>query len=278
MKSTPTSITPFLFGESAIRTSQIDGNPWFVIADVCKTLGISNSWNVPKRLHPDDLHSMEVIDSMGRTQTVNICNESGLYNLIFQSRKPAAEEFTRWVTSEVLPAIRRNGAYGSRSAETVAFVREMLGLGMSPRDTASLVKHTFAPQTRREALAEERRKQDAIDADSPADRDEQDMVSLIAHLHAHHKAMHCIRFHEIVDHCASYGLFTHLMNGEENADGHFILAPSSRRQFAQLLATTYADRIFLLPDGTRAAWSTKGENRGRRYLITLSARNTTARA
>lgn len=126
-----TAIVPFLFGESAIRTTTHQGTPWFVIADVCRTLEIANAHNIPKRLHPDDLHTMEVIDSMGRTQTVNICNESGIYTLIFQSRKPAAKEFTRWVTSVVLPTIRRTGSFHRGHQAYLYLIADQIALGVS---------------------------------------------------------------------------------------------------------------------------------------------------
>ena len=94
-----------------IRGGLIDGEPYFVLADICKALDLSNPTMVAKSLDEDALSSTEVIDSMGRTQNVNTINESGLYQCIFQSRKPEAKQFKKWVTSEVLPTIRKHGAY-----------------------------------------------------------------------------------------------------------------------------------------------------------------------
>jgi hypothetical protein len=142
--NTTTSITPFLFGESTVRTSTLNGDPRFVIADVCAILGIFNSRNIPKRLHADDVHTMDTIDSMGRKQTVTACNESGLYSLIFQSRKAAAREFTRWVTSEVLPAIRRTGYYSSGHQAFLGLLREQIALGISP-DLAARIASKLSP-------------------------------------------------------------------------------------------------------------------------------------
>jgi anti-repressor protein len=98
---------------SRVRTVAVDGEPWFVIADVAAILGLTNPTMAAQSLYADDLSSTEVIDSMGRTQTARITNEPGLYRLIFQSRKAEAQAFQRWVTHEVLPTIRRTGQFGS---------------------------------------------------------------------------------------------------------------------------------------------------------------------
>lgn len=97
------------FGE--IRTVVIDGNPFFCMTDVCKILEIKNVSDCKSRLRKDGVVTTEVIDSMGRKQNANFVNESNLYKLIFQSRKESAERFTEWVTSEVLPSIRKTGGY-----------------------------------------------------------------------------------------------------------------------------------------------------------------------
>ncbi|WP_368283151.1 ORF6C domain-containing protein [Dorea longicatena] len=97
------------FGD--IRTVTIDNEPFFCMADICKALEISNVSQVKTRLNQDGVISNEVIDSIGRKQNANFVNESNMYKLIFQSRKESAERFTDWVTSEVLPAIRKTGSY-----------------------------------------------------------------------------------------------------------------------------------------------------------------------
>lgn len=99
------------FGE--VRTSVINDEPYFALNDVCRILEISNPSQAKTRLNKDGVISNEVIDSMGRTQQANFISESNLYKLVFQSRKPEAERFADWVTSEVLPAIRKHGAYMS---------------------------------------------------------------------------------------------------------------------------------------------------------------------
>lgn len=97
------------FGE--VRTTIIDDEPYFSLNDVCRILEIKNPSDAKNRLRKDGVGTTEVIDSMGRTQQANFINESNLYKLVFQSRKPEAERFADWVTSEVLPAIRKHGAY-----------------------------------------------------------------------------------------------------------------------------------------------------------------------
>ena len=97
------------FGQ--VRTSIIDDEPYFSLNDVCWILDIANPRNVKARLNGDGVHSMDGVDSIGRRTDVTMINEPNLYKLVFQSRKPEAERFADWVTSEVLPAIRKHGAY-----------------------------------------------------------------------------------------------------------------------------------------------------------------------
>ena len=99
------------FGE--VRTKVINNEPYFSLNDVCRILEIKNTSDAKSRLNKDGVGTTEVIDSMGRTQLANFINEPNLYKLVFQSRKAEAERFADWVTSEVLPSIRKHGAYMS---------------------------------------------------------------------------------------------------------------------------------------------------------------------
>ena len=102
------------FGQ--VRSICIDGEPWFVAADVCKALEIGNSTNALKRLD-DDEQALYSIKGLSRgNETANIVNEPGLYSLILGSRKPEAKAFKRWITHEVIPSIRKHGAYVSDKA------------------------------------------------------------------------------------------------------------------------------------------------------------------
>lgn len=95
------------FGE--IRTVRKDGEPWFVAADVCRALELMNVTKAISRLEEDERSNFR----LGRQGEVNVINEPGLYSLIFRSNKPEARAFKRWITHEVLPSIRRTGAYGA---------------------------------------------------------------------------------------------------------------------------------------------------------------------
>ncbi len=97
------------FGE--VRTTVIDDEPYFSLNDVCRILEIKNPRDAKSRLNIDGVGTTDGVDSLGRRTDVTMINESNLYKLIFQSRKPEAERFADWVTSEVLPAIRKHGAY-----------------------------------------------------------------------------------------------------------------------------------------------------------------------
>ena len=97
-----------------IRTLTIDGEPWFVAADVCRALEIGNPSMTVERLD-DDEKGISTIDTLGGKQRMTIINEPGLYSLVLSSRKPEAKAFKRWITHEVIPAIRKYGAYMTKS-------------------------------------------------------------------------------------------------------------------------------------------------------------------
>lgn len=126
-----TAITPFTFPETGqpVRTVTIDGEPWWVAADVCAVLSLSNPSMATSRLQEADLSTTEVRSS-GQARRMTIVSESGLYDLILDSRKPEARSFRRWITAEVIPTIRRTGSY----AVAPAVPREL-----SNRDLARMV-------------------------------------------------------------------------------------------------------------------------------------------
>lgn len=103
-----TNLQTWSYENSEIRTVEKDGEPWWVLADVCKVLELSNPSKVADRLEPDEKANFELGLRGGAT---NCINESGLYDVILRSDKPQAKPFRRWVTSEVLPSIRKHGAY-----------------------------------------------------------------------------------------------------------------------------------------------------------------------
>lgn len=98
------------FGE--IRTKMISNEPYFMLSDVCRVLEIKNSRDSKNRLNEKGVATTDILTN-GGIQKADFINESNLYKLVFQSRKPQAEKFSDWVTSEVLPTIRKHGAYMS---------------------------------------------------------------------------------------------------------------------------------------------------------------------
>lgn len=101
----------FTYRGNTVRTVLINGEAWLVAKDVCEVLGISNHRDACTLLDDDERDDVGITDAIGRKQVSIVINEAGLYKLTFKSRKPAAKEFTRWVTHEVLPSIHATGSY-----------------------------------------------------------------------------------------------------------------------------------------------------------------------
>lgn len=101
----------FTFNSQEVRTLLVNGEPHFVANDVAKTLGYSNPRDALSKHVDDEDKGVAKCDTLGGKQNLTIINESGLYSLILSSKLPTAKKFKRWVTSEVLPAIRKHGAY-----------------------------------------------------------------------------------------------------------------------------------------------------------------------
>ncbi len=104
-----------------MRSVLINGEPWVVAKDVCAILGIRNHSDALSKLD-DDEKGVVKTDTLGGTQSLSVVNESGLYSLIFRSNKPEAKVFRKWVTSEVLPTIRKKGYYGMKSTQTFDYL------------------------------------------------------------------------------------------------------------------------------------------------------------
>lgn len=141
----------FSFGPESVRVFKDDGQPWFSATDAGNILGIVN---VRKSIaeFPEDEKGVTTSDTLGGRQRITILSEPGLYRLIFQSRKPSAERFKRWVFAEVLPALRQTGSYTipgrdedeapeeltapslltERTAAFLALASGLVDLGMSP--------------------------------------------------------------------------------------------------------------------------------------------------
>ena len=143
----------FQFQSNTVRAITIDGEIWFVAADVCAVLGLTNITMALKALDEDEaaLSNVEVRSENGVVQKreVNIINESGLYALILRSRKPEAKRFRKWVTSEVLPSIRKTGQYGGNSLPGA--------LSLPNFDNPAMAARAWAEQYERRQIAEAQR-------------------------------------------------------------------------------------------------------------------------
>ena len=118
----------FPVSEADVRIILIDDQPWFVAADVCRILGMSNPTEALRSLDDDEKATLSNPEGRAGSgaQKLNIVNESGLYALIFKSRKPEAKKFRKWGTSEVLPAIRKHGAYIDRPEPLTPSEKQLL--------------------------------------------------------------------------------------------------------------------------------------------------------
>lgn len=102
----------FNFENHEVRSLLINSEPWFVGKDVADVLGYKNQNDaLSKHVDVEDKDTIAIRDSIGRNRNTPIINESGLYSLVLSSKLPSAKKFKRWVTSEVLPALRKTGQY-----------------------------------------------------------------------------------------------------------------------------------------------------------------------
>ena len=107
----------FSYQQKQVRTVSKDGEPWFVASDVCKVLGIRNHHDAVTRLNDKMKDGVGVTDPHGRSQNTTVISEAGVYKLAFTSHKPEAEKFTDWVAIDVIPSIRKTGAYITSKAD-----------------------------------------------------------------------------------------------------------------------------------------------------------------
>ena len=143
-----------------VRTMLIDENPWFVGKDIAEILGYTKARNaIATHVDDDDKKGALIQGDLGGIQNMTVVNESGLYSLIFSSKLPKAKEFKHWVTSEVLPAIRKTGSYTSKSDNlprnhSLSEVNDMIKIvneiysaaGVAPVFIASATKQLYAEQ------------------------------------------------------------------------------------------------------------------------------------
>ena len=162
------------FGE--VRTKVINNEPYFSLNDVCRILEINNPRMAKTRLNGDGVSTTDGVDSLGRKADVTMINEPNLYKLVFQSRKAEAERFADWVTSEVLPSIRKHGAYMSS---------EVIEKTLSDPDYLIRLATNLKEEKARRALAEaqiERDKPKVLFADTVSASNKSCLVGELAKL------------------------------------------------------------------------------------------------
>lgn len=125
--STATSnVIPFKFGKQQVRTLLIDDQPWFVAADVSSALEYRIAGDMTRNLDEDE-KGTQIVRTPGGAQEMLVINESGLYSAILRSRKAEAKRFKKWVTAEVLPAIRKHGRYEDATGKMNTLVGQTIG-------------------------------------------------------------------------------------------------------------------------------------------------------
>ncbi|MBF0488551.1 MAG: Bro-N domain-containing protein [Nitrospirae bacterium] len=150
-----TELSVFNYQSFKVRAVLDDkGNPWFVAKDACDVLGISKYRDAISKLDDDEKGRPVKVDTLSGQQEMVSINESGLYNLIMRSNKPQAKEFRKWVTSEVLPSIRKTGAYSTNAvatysddpimlqAQAIMMLREKQ---LQLEDRVTLIEHDIKP-------------------------------------------------------------------------------------------------------------------------------------
>jgi prophage antirepressor-like protein len=115
--------TIFNFEDRKVRVVIVNNEPWFVAKDVCEVLEISKHRDAVSRLDDDERGSV-LVDTPGGKQEMTAVNEYGIYSLVMTSRKPEAKKFKRWVTHEVLPAIRKTGSYSVQQNNVVPLSKD----------------------------------------------------------------------------------------------------------------------------------------------------------
>ena len=138
----------FNFGDYRVRTIIKEGEPWFVAKDVCEALAHSDTSMAVRRLDEDEKGTSNVCTLSGIQEMLTI-NESGLYSLILASRKPEAKAFKKWVTSEVLPSIRKQGKYEVKPTVPQSYSQALLEAG---RLAAIVEQQELLMQEQKEAL------------------------------------------------------------------------------------------------------------------------------
>jgi len=128
----------FNFQDYDVRVVEVSGEPWFVAKDLCETLGLDNVSAAISRLDEDEKLTLKLLMS-GQKRDSLVVNESGVYSLILTSTKPEAKKVKKWVTSEVLPTIRKTGSYGVKQIQPPTTFLEALKLAVEQEERIQLL-------------------------------------------------------------------------------------------------------------------------------------------
>ena len=147
------NIIPFSFESKQIRVVEINNEPWFVATDIASILEYTEAAAMTRYLD-DDEKGLSIVRTLGGEQSVSVINESGLYSAILRSRKPEAKVFKKWVTSEVLPSIRKTGGYQLPSLKVPQSFAEALRLAADQAEQIEHQKLVIAIQAPKAAFAD----------------------------------------------------------------------------------------------------------------------------
>ena len=135
----------FSYEDQPVRVVTVDGEPWFVLADLCKVLAISDVSIVRRRLDDALCQTHPIPDAMGRTQNPTIVSEPGMYEVVIRSDKPEAAAFRRWITGTVLPEIRRTGSFNAQPTQpALPSVRELAQMVIDAEDAREVAERQLA--------------------------------------------------------------------------------------------------------------------------------------
>ena len=158
--NTQIAVQTWAFKDKLVRTTKVEDTPYWYACDVCVALGIVNSRQTLSYLDADEKSKIQVLEPDVTNQyasiiprTYAIVNESGLYSLIFRSRKEEAKVFRRWVTDEVLPAIRKTGSYGIDTAALMAMKEDVEDLRRAQVETGLMLQQVLARQEQSDKAA-----------------------------------------------------------------------------------------------------------------------------
>ena len=219
----------FDFEGRDVRVVEKNGEPWWILKDVCDALEIGNSRDTASRLDKDE-KGVSLIDTLGGPQRMTIINEFGLYNVAFLSRKEKAKRFKKWITSEVLPSIRRTGSYSLNQLSPLEIMRNMID---------EMITHDKKIQAlQRKAEAHEEKMNKIQQAFSPLEKDEswRKWVNNAVRNMSFKDNVYSntwTRLYEVLEERAHCDLHTRLLNLRERAAVNG-LAPSKVKQLNNL--------------------------------------------